>query len=90
MKRPRIKQLTFSIQAFEDIRRSKEVNDALQGIVDKVLQKVEGGHAEYGSGVEDGKSRSRGYVVTANGQAMRDEAYDQKLLRALDGVVENG
>lgn len=70
--------------AFEAIRRAPGVNTALQGVVDDILEEVsdplDGGYA---GGVEPGRNRSRGYVVTTTLKAMRREAKDHALLRAL-------
>lgn len=84
----RVKKIRFN-KAFEDIRRSPEVEEALQAIVDEVLDKVEDHEAQYAGGVQPAKSRSRGYVVTANGRAIEVESEEHRLVRAL-GSVSNG
>jgi hypothetical protein len=50
------------------------------------MAQVQGDDREYAGGVEDGRTRSRGYVVTANFEAIKDEAHKNLLLRALGGV----
>jgi hypothetical protein len=85
-RRPRLKRLTFNAEGFEQVRRSPEVEKELQAIVDEVMAQVQGGDREYAGGVEDGRTRSRGYVVTANFEAIKDEAHKNLLLRALGGV----
>jgi hypothetical protein len=85
-RRPRLKGLTFNVEGFEQVRRSPEVEKELQAIVDEVMAQVQGDDREYAGGVEDGRTRSRGYVVTANFEAIKDEAHKNLLLRALGGV----
>jgi hypothetical protein len=51
-----------------------------------VLADLPLGHDHYGAGVESGRSRSRAYVVTATGEAMRAEAESNDLVRALGGA----
>lgn len=84
MARQRIK---WNRSAFEEIRRSPEVEDALQALVNDALAEL-GDHdgVNYVGGVEPGRSRSRGYVVTVSGEAVRAEAEDHALVRAL-GVI---
>lgn len=80
----RTKLIIWDLSAFEAVRRSPEVEAALQSVVDGVLEEVsdplDGG---YDGGVEPGRGRSRGYVVTTTLRAMRSEARDHTLLRAL-------
>lgn len=77
-------RIRWNIGAFEEIRRSPEVEAALQEQVDRITDAT--GHPEdYAGGVEDGKSRSRGYVVTKTYAGIRREAKEHTLLRALGG-----
>ena len=73
-------RIRWRVRAFEEIRRSPGVDALLAKEVDRVVAQVGDGYA---SGVEPGKTRSRGYVVTASPEALRDNSENQTLLRAL-------
>lgn len=73
----------WNIDAFEEVRRSGPVEDQLQGIVNGVLGRLE---SDYAGGVESGRTRSRGYVVTTSAEAIRAEAENHALLRAIGGA----
>lgn len=75
---PKIK---WNIPAFEAIRRLPGVDAALQEHVSGVLDDV--GTDGYVGGVEPGKSRSRGYVVTRNYSGILDNEQNASLVRAL-------
>lgn len=77
---PRAGKIRWNIRAFQDLRRSSGVEARLKQEVDRVLADVGPG---YDGGVEAGKSRSRGYVVTATNEAIVHEATDHALLRSL-------
>ena len=74
--------IRWNVSAFEEIRRSPAVNARLQQEVSRILGQVGEGYA---GGVEAGATRSRGYVVTTTGEAIRDNAENHTLLRALGG-----
>lgn len=78
-------RIEWNIDAFQEIRRLPEVEAALQEQVDRILADVATGkYADgYEGGVEDGKSRSRGYVLTKSYDAMLREHWDHALLKAL-------
>lgn len=77
-------KIRWNVSAFEEIRRSPEVDAALQAQVDRIISTT--GHPEdYAGGVEPGKTRSRGYVVTKTYAGIRREAKEHTLLRALGG-----
>lgn len=96
----RKRMVRMPLRAFREIRTSPEMNAALQGVVDGILDDV-GGEAgtstnitasgattsktyeDYAGGVNPGRRRSRGYVVTTSWKSMRDEARNHTLLRAL-------
>lgn len=78
---PKAGTIRWNVKAFEELRRLPEVEDVLQGEVSRILGEV--GDGDYAGGVEPGSSRSRGYVVTTSGDAIRAEAEDHTLLRAL-------
>lgn len=83
---PRTK-IKWNRAAFEQIRRSPGVEARLRKEVDRVLDKV--GRDDYEGGVEPGKSRSRGYVVTKTADAIRKESEGHTLGGALaDGGGE--
>lgn len=75
-------RVRFNFSAFQEIRRSPEVEARLNREVESVLSAVGNG---YQGGVEPGKSRSRGYVVTTTPEAMVSESEDHALLRAIGG-----
>ena len=77
-------RIKWNVKAFEEIRRTSEVESALGEAVAQILGNV--GTDGYAGGVESGASRSRGYVVTTTGDAIRAEAEDHTLLRALGSV----
>lgn len=74
-------RIKWNRKAFAEVRTSPETNAALQGIVDDLLAEV--GTEGYAGGVNPGRSRSRGYVVTTSWRTIRHEARDHTLLRAL-------
>lgn len=78
-------KISWNRDAFEQIRRSSEVDRLLQEVVNGIAERLpdlgEGEH--YDGGVESGASRSRAYVVTTSGEAVREEADTHALLRAL-------
>ncbi len=76
-------RISWNLRAFEAIRRSPGVDAALRAKVDKVLAQVGPGYVGH---VEAGRTRSRGAVVTATGEAMRDNAENHTLVRALSNI----
>lgn len=76
-------KIRWNMPGFEDLRRSPKVEEALQAEVDNVLRRAGGETEGYAGGVEPGRTRSRGYVVTTTGESIRREARDHTLLRAL-------
>lgn len=76
-------KIKWNLKAFEAIRRLPGVENELQSEVDRILAEV--GTDGYDGGVGDGRSRSRGYVVTTTAKAVRAEHKSHKLLRALGG-----
>lgn len=80
--------IKWNLKGFEDLRRSPAMARVLNEEVKAVLTAVQGGDFgddDYAGGVEPGRTRLRGYVVTASGKAIRREAEDHALLRALGG-----
>lgn len=76
-------KIRWNIDAFEDIRRLPGVDDALRREVNRVLDSV--GRNNYDGGVEPGRTRSRGYVVTMNFEGILNESRNHSMLRALGG-----
>lgn len=78
-------KIKWNIHGFEELRRSAGVEAALKAEVEKIKGRAGGASAGYAGDVEPGRTRSRGYVVTTTGDAIRREARDHTLLRALGG-----
>lgn len=76
-------RIKWNRKAFEELRRMAAIEAALREEVEKALDKV--GREHYAGGVERGKSRSRGYVVTTDAEGIEQESEEQSLLRALTG-----
>lgn len=74
-------RIRWNLKAFEAIRRLPKVDAALSEHVEGVLDDV--GRAHYDGGVEPGKSRSRGYVVTKDLAGIIDQSKNASLQRAL-------
>lgn len=75
-------KVEFNLEAFEQIRRMDGTEEALQDFVDEVLEQVQG-HGHFEGGVDYGRTRSRGFVVTADFEAILAEHQDLVLTRAL-------
>lgn len=83
---PKVGKIRWNLDGFEEIRRSRETNRVLDEEVKRVLGEVgDFDEVNYAGGVEEGSTRSRGYVVTISGKAIHDEAENHTLLRALGG-----
>lgn len=81
---PRRVKIRWNLPAFEEIRRTPEINAILQEHVERIVAAT--GHPEdYASGVEPGKTRSRGYIVTKTFAGIRREHKEHTLLRVLGG-----
>lgn len=78
-------KIRWNIAGFQAIRRSAGVDAHLQAEVDRIAARLPLGPDQYRHGVEAGKTRSRGFVVTATPEAMIDNAENHSLLRALGG-----
>lgn len=77
-------KIKWNLRAFEEVRRLPEVEDMLQAEVSRIIRAADG---DYDGGVEHGRSRSRGYVVTTSAHSIRDEAANHTLLRIIGGGV---
>ena len=77
-------KIKWNIKGFEEIRRSAEVEEALEEAVEQVLDQV--GEEHYAGNVQAGKTRSRGGVVTADFEGILENDQEQTLLRALGNV----
>lgn len=69
-------------KGFEEIRRSPGVKNRLGEEVYRVVSEV--GADGYDYGISEGKSRSRGYVLTTSYATMKDNARNYTILRALE------
>lgn len=74
-------KIKWNLRAFEEIRRAPGVQADLAARAARVESAAGDGHA---SGVEPGKTRARGYVVTVTYDAVRRNARYHSLLKALD------
>lgn len=72
--------IKWNVKAFEQLRNSPGVRADLERRVAAIAGQLPEG---YESGVEQGKTRLRGYVVTADSEAMRHEATSNAMVRAL-------
>jgi hypothetical protein len=78
----------WNLPGFQEARRLPGVDEALQSKVDEILDKV--GTRDYDGGVDRGRTRSRGYVVTTTYDAMLREHWDHVLLKAMGGTPSRG
>ncbi|MBO0747279.1 MAG: hypothetical protein J2O47_02945 [Acidimicrobiaceae bacterium] len=76
--------IRYNLEAFEEIRRLPKVDSLLGDATRAVKAGLAAG--EYASGVEAGRTRSRGFVVTADAEAIIDNSRNQSLLRAANGT----
>lgn len=79
------KSIKWNLKAFENVRKSAEVEAALQDVVDALLEQT--GDDLYKGEVTSGKTRSRGTVWTAGTHAERSNAKNNTLVKAIGGVV---
>lgn len=77
--------IRWNIAGFKATRNSPEMQRLLERKVAAIADRLPDG---YESGVEQGKTRLRGHVVTATGEAIEAESRDKNLLRALASQVE--
>jgi hypothetical protein len=78
------KKVKWHLRAFADIRYLPPVEREVAKKVWQVRMPADAhGQGSYESGTEDGGDRVRGYVVTRDGAAIRAEAADHVLQRAL-------
>lgn len=73
-------KIKWNLSTFTKIRRSDKVNEMLDDIVSSIVSELGPG---YEKSVRAGRTRSRGSVVTAQVEAMIDNATNDSLLRAL-------
>jgi len=76
-------KIRFNLRAFEEIRRLPGVERELADFVRQGLDRA--GHDKYDGGVEPGRSRSRGYIVTKNVDGIIDHRRNHTLLRIIGG-----
>lgn len=75
--------IKWNLSAFEKIRRLPGVDAELERFVNRALDTT--GRENYDGGVEPGRSRSRGYIVTINVEGIIDNRRNHTLLRVLGG-----
>lgn len=76
-------KIRWNLPAFEEIRRLPGVGVVVGHEVERVLDRV--GRDNYAGGVEPGRTRTRGYVVTMNLDGIIDNSRNHSLLRAIGG-----
>lgn len=75
----------WNMPGFEDVRRADEVVDRIQEEVDRIMSVTGGITRGYDGEVSQGPSRPVGRVWTYDFDAIRDNARNHTLLRALGG-----
>lgn len=76
-------KIRWNLPAFEQIRRLPGVDAELSRFVTDALDSA--GRDKYDGGVEPGRTRSRGYVVTKNLDGVVDNSRNHTLLRIIGG-----
>lgn len=79
-------RIVFRSDFFEKVLRSPETEVALQQALDQATAVTDAAPGKYASGVERGQTRSRAYVVTADFDAILDNAQQHTLARALGAI----
>lgn len=79
--RPARSLVILNIGGFRRLRNSPGVVRMLSGITSSIAKAAGPG---FNHEVERGRTRARGAVYTATGEAMRRAAQDQTLMRAID------
>jgi hypothetical protein len=82
------KPIKWNLDVFKDVRKSPEVEAALQDVVDALLEQT--GEDLYAGEVSAGKTRSRGTVWTKGTHAERSNAKHNTLVKALANVHVGG
>jgi len=75
-------RIRWNHRAFEQIRRDPAVANELRKEADKIADRAGEGYLAVDG---NGRTRSRAAVVTSNAEAIRDNAENNTLLRALGG-----
>lgn len=78
MANPKIK---WNIAGFREVRKSPEVVDMLQDVVDDILDDL--GRIDYEGNVRMGQTRARGGIRTATWDGIRENDEENTLLKAL-------
>lgn len=81
-------KIKWNMAGFQEIRRLPGVDHLLRVEVEAVLDDV--GREGYDGGVEPGRTRSRGFVVTKNVGGVIDNARNASLTRALGRRITGG
>lgn len=76
-------KIRWNISAFEDIRRLPGVDAEVGRYVNDALAAA--GTDKYAGGVEPGRTRTRGYIVTKNVEGILDHRRNLTLLRVIGG-----
>lgn len=81
-------KIKWNLKGFEQVRRLPKVGALIDHEVQAVLDEV--GRDGYDGGVEPGRTRTRGYVVTKNADGIRDNSENASLVRALGRRMTGG
>lgn len=76
-------KIQWNLDAFEEIRRLPGVEAELRTFVESALDSA--GRDKFDGGVEPGRTRSRGYLVTKNVEGIIDHRRNHTLLRVIGG-----
>lgn len=76
-------KIQWNLPAFEEVRRLPGVDAELRRYVDRALSQLGDG---YDGGVEPGRTRSRGYIVTSTIEGIRDNAKNHSIIRVVGSL----
>lgn len=80
----RVTRLVFHYEGFDAVRKSPEVAAMVDGAAERIASAARSQGGEYEVQVSTTASRARAVVVTADVEAMRQEAENRALTRSLD------
>lgn len=78
-----VTRIKFHTKGFRQLLTSPELDAVLEDEATAIGARAGGEAAGYVSGVNPGRRRSRGYVVTSTAEAIKDNAKNNTLLRSI-------